>query len=222
MASKKILFSVIIFLIKGFLVAQTITNVSALQEQNNIIISYQLESEEPCKINLFVSNDDGEWKGPLMHVKGNVGQNTKAGDNNITWDVLSEFNELKGSNIRFKVEAVDLIKVGTKYKGGILLYIKEGHGLIAANEDLGFSDWANANIECDNLVLNGFDDWYLPNLDELKLLYLNKEKIGHLTDNCYWSSSEVINSAWSITFSDGESATRLKETRFYFRAIRAF
>ena len=41
---------------------QNITNVTAIQVQNNIVVSYQLEKKEPYKINLYVSEGNNEWK----------------------------------------------------------------------------------------------------------------------------------------------------------------
>ncbi len=43
---------------------------------------------------------------------------------------------------------------------------------------------------CGNLVLGGFDDWYLPSLEELKKLYLNKDAIGGFPYGIYWASTE--------------------------------
>ena len=43
---------------------------------------------------------------------------------------------------------------------------------------------------CDDLVLNGYNDWYLPSQDELKELYKNKDLIGGFTTGWYWSSTE--------------------------------
>jgi hypothetical protein len=45
---------------------------------------------------------------------------------------------------------------------------------------------------CDNLVLNGYNDWYLPSSDELYQLFLNKSIIGGFSTSqysYYWCSS---------------------------------
>jgi uncharacterized protein (TIGR02145 family) len=98
--------------------AQKITNVSNRQEQSTIIVSYDLETKTPCKISLFVSTNGGTtWQGPLKKVSGDVGANVNSGNKNITWNVLEEFEELRGKNIKFKVTAyaellLESIKIG--------------------------------------------------------------------------------------------------------------
>jgi hypothetical protein len=43
---------------------------------------------------------------------------------------------------------------------------------------------------CNDLVLNGYSDWFLPAMGELNLMYDNRFSIGGFTANWYWSSSE--------------------------------
>lgn len=46
---------------------------------------------------------------------------------------------------------------------------------------------------CNDLILNGFGDWFLPNIEELKLMYseLHAKKIGFFTNTQYWSSNQI-------------------------------
>ena len=99
--------------------AQQVNNVEASQQGQNIVVTYDLETEQPCTINLFISANGGNtWQGPLKQVQGQVGPNIKSGQNSITLFVLNEFNELRGDNIRFKVDALtnnlNTIKIGTQ------------------------------------------------------------------------------------------------------------
>lgn len=58
---------------------------------------------------------------------------------------------------------------------------------------------------CYDLELNGYDDWYLPSRDELRLMYSNLylNGIGTFSDFRYWSSSEYLNTgAMTIDFTD--------------------
>ena len=99
--------------------SQQVNNVEASQQGQNIVVTYDLETEQPCTINLFINTNGGTtWQGPLKQVQGQVGPNIKSGQNSITLFVLNEFNELRGDNIRFKVDALtnnlNTIKIGTQ------------------------------------------------------------------------------------------------------------
>jgi len=76
---------------------------------------------------------------------------------------------------------------------------------------------------CYDLVLNGYNDWYLPSRDELNKLYLNQAAIGGFAAAGYWSSSEYYNShAWFQSFGNGNQFTNNKASTLYVRAVRAF
>jgi len=89
--------------------SQKVSNITFKQEQSNILVSYDLETKTPCKVSLFVSiNGGATWQGPLKKVTGNVGDKVISGKKNIVWNVLEEFQELSGSNIKFQVRAEEL------------------------------------------------------------------------------------------------------------------
>ncbi|MFZ1704294.1 MAG: DUF1566 domain-containing protein [Saprospiraceae bacterium] len=77
---------------------------------------------------------------------------------------------------------------------------------------------------CGNLVLNGYDDWYLPSRLELHKLYLNKIAIGGFMNNgWYWSSTENGSSeAYMVYMSDGTQLQSNKTNSNFVRAIRSF
>ena len=112
-------FLVLFFICPLIYFAQKVNNVEASQQGQNIVVTYDLETEQPCTINLFISTNGGAtWQGPLKQVQGQVGPNIKSGQNSITLFVLTEFNELRGDNIRFKVDALtnnlNTKKIGTQ------------------------------------------------------------------------------------------------------------
>jgi uncharacterized protein (TIGR02145 family) len=78
---------------------------------------------------------------------------------------------------------------------------------------------------CYDLVLNGYDDWYLPSKDELYLLfiYLKGSGFGNFLNENYWSSSENgSNEAWVGRFYDGTQFPISKGVSYNIRAIRSF
>jgi hypothetical protein len=73
------------------------------------------------------------------------------------------------------------------------------------------------------LVVDGFTDWYLPSEKELDALFFRRYAIGNLGNKTYWSSTE---SDWKkarcIEFGGGAAFTRDKNNRFCIRACRSF
>ncbi len=77
---------------------------------------------------------------------------------------------------------------------------------------------------CDDLVLNGYSDWYLPSKDELSKLYLNRVAIGGFASSgYYWSSSEFNQlDAYLFNFEYGWTSHDIKTGSKYVRAVRSF
>lgn len=62
----------------------------------------------------------------------------------------------------------------------------------------------------DNLVVNNYDDWFLPSVDELNAMYFTRAVKGvpKMSAVAYWSSSEnSANYAWYQLFQDGTQFT---------------
>ena len=80
---------------------------------------------------------------------------------------------------------------------------------------------------CDDLVLNGYSDWFLPSKDELYIMYTGLQQLGlgSFTKTGYWSSSAyptISGWAWYQDFSTGSQFDTPSSTRYYVRAIRKF
>ncbi len=76
---------------------------------------------------------------------------------------------------------------------------------------------------CGDLVLGGYNDWYLPSKDELNKLFINRVAVGGFASNYYWSSSESDDaSAWLQLFVNGLQDIGTKSTTLLVRAVRAF
>jgi len=106
----------------------------------------------------------------------------------------------------------------------------------ANNDEIGFglqntldiiNDCGQDNIAakiCDELVLNGFDDWYLPSKDELNLIFTNlhNQGLGNFS-SIYWSSTQYSNLfAWLQNFNGGSQNYDGKYANRQVRAVRSF
>jgi hypothetical protein len=80
---------------------------------------------------------------------------------------------------------------------------------------------------CADLVLNGYDDWYLPSQYELMKFIDNKALLGNISGN-YWSSSDQPGNygyyAWFGNFesTNGSQTGAFKNTTYRVRAVRSF
>lgn len=78
---------------------------------------------------------------------------------------------------------------------------------------------------CYALVLNTYDDWFLPSFHELELMYQNLylNGLGGFISNAYWSSSEDdADQAWFVNFSNGLLSSEDKSLETWVRAVREF
>ena len=97
----------------------------------------------------------------------------------------------------------------------------------AKNND---QNWSDAINYCENLTLGGYNDWHLPNYNELYYL-ANRSKYNPAIDSAfknvassfYWSSTtsaSVTSSAWFVNFYYGYDNKNVKSYSFYVRCVR--
>jgi hypothetical protein len=74
--------------------------------------------------------------------------------------------------------------------------------------------WEDANRYCQNLNLYGFTSWRLPNREELKIAFQNRNRLGNL-QNIYWSSTSSY-----LIGSSGGSGNSSNSEKYYTLCVR--
>ena len=81
--------------------------------------------------------------------------------------------------------------------------------------------WSSAMAYCENLTTGGFDDWFLPDKDELNALYINRHSIGNFSNDKYWSSTEHNSTnSYCQNFSNGAQNNESKSSNLKVRPVR--
>jgi hypothetical protein len=107
--------------------------------------------------------------------------------------------------------------IGAGKANTLLIFIIQGEGSYSAKYA------ARACYQNFNEGDVTFGDWYLPSPYELNLLYLQKDVVGGLDNNIYWSSYEnSVNNASALDFSDGSWHYVDKSVTNHVRPIRIF
>lgn len=78
---------------------------------------------------------------------------------------------------------------------------------------------------CNDLVLNGYSDWYLPSIDEIEQLYKQRSLVGGFGDDVYWTSCQGPSPVYAFVYSfiNGNFfAADKSRTDMNTRAIRSF
>jgi len=91
-------------------------------------------------------------------------------------------------------------------------------GLEVMKTDLGEMTWEDAKTACEKLGKG----WRLPTIEELKIIYKKRNKIGGFNSKDYWSSTEVYCTelAWTFNFGSGPARSNGKYFINYVRAVR--
>lgn len=123
------------------------------------------------------------------------------------------------------------LAIGDSHEGGIVFSIDQSgtHGFVISENDISTSaNWTNTVSTIAGLSLNGYNDWVLPDTNQLKEIFANSSVIPNLSASSdYWSSVEIAvsgfkNFASSLDITSGTINTSPKFTFLRSRAVRAF
>jgi hypothetical protein len=136
-------------------------------------------------------------------------------------------DETKYNQLAKKNSNQSQIQIGSIYQGGIVINIDETgtHGMLISEADLGSGDWDQAVLLCNKYSNEGFDDWRLPTIEELHIIYENKNLANNFEQNWFWSSTEDTENsdyAFHLGFISGDEMSVPKQHGKFIRAVRNF
>ena len=92
--------------------------------------------------------------------------------------------------------------------------------------------WIEAIDYCEGVSIGGYDDWRLPNINELYSIADRRKSNPAINStfkivggNAYWSSSTIVgdesNNAWCVYFQYGYDGWASKYSSYYIRCVRS-
>ncbi len=106
---KKIILFLCLFCVYAYAMAQQIKNVEAKQEEQEIIINYELVADNDNQtFEVSIQLYEGEKPRYIpknQNLRGDVGQGITRGQKQIIWAITEDIKTLKGNNFVFKVKA---------------------------------------------------------------------------------------------------------------------
>jgi len=157
--------------------------------------------------------DTGPGGGKIFYVSAEGFTMT---DNNSTAHYL-EAAPVDMSYLRWTVESYG------NYPDIASMAYEIGTGRLNTTLILTIANDAPAAKACNEYTNNEKTDWFLPSINELEQLYINRDSVGIFSTYIYWSSSVYhINTAMDYDFGAGSSGGSGKEWTRIVHPIRAF
>lgn len=140
-------------------------------------------------------------------------RSTTQGDGSVAELLVTVFGTGNGTNTTNDNSGTDYVMVGDLY--------------VQTKDMSNALDWESAKLLCESSIVGNFDDWRLPTIEELAVIYNNKAAIGGFIDmseggSNYWSSSPSSGSAYYyfLDFKTGRQSSVTKSAKCHVRAVR--
>jgi hypothetical protein len=171
--------------------------------------SGQAQPAAPAELRAYRIGDTGPAGGLIFYDKGN---------NSGGWRYL------EASPLEAEFQAIwSVHSTRVENTQGLIGSGKRNTQLIVETFRQTSGEWDTAAQKVDDLVFNGFDDWFLPSQAELDQMYgnLKRKNLGDFKNDWYWTSTEDnSSSAYRQDFKDGQMSWAYKNSRRYIRPIR--
>ncbi|MBK7290247.1 MAG: DUF1566 domain-containing protein [Chitinophagaceae bacterium] len=118
--------------------------------------------------------------------------------------------------------------LGDKAQGGIVILSNKKSGIVVSENVLGAMSWGDGKKACEDLVLNGYDDWRLPSEKEITTIYYGLYVKGKtsLPTGFFWLRKEndgIKHLGWCFDFKDGNIYNgHIKSNTNYILPVRSY
>jgi hypothetical protein len=213
----------VVFNYKGITKKIYLRNENSVVVLNRLLVNWKFYTKSffvSPEINnsIYINNE------PLqIHEFGNINNYTTEGIkfNFLTKDQVGAIYSWQDNRTLSQLEQMTgyIVKpIEPRYQfkhGGYVVYEKNGSGLIAAPMSSGRLEYYDAKSYCQELQIDGYSDWRLPNYDELILIYNNLFQNGisnwgpsnEYDGFAHWSSTNDNSrecSPWMLFFKIGK------------------
>jgi len=197
---------------------------------------YGCMSESACNYNLEANTNDGSCEFP----DGCTDENAINYDSEASCDNGTCQSKIYGCkdkkyieyNIKANIEDESCkteLDIGLIYLGGYIFELNynnngEPYGKVVCESDVGTFTWKEAKTNAITSKINGFNDWYIPDLADFQSIYRVIEKIEiNNFDRFYWTSKPFKKlSAIVFDMSKNNSGSTSVKYKYNLRVIRAF
>ena len=149
----------------------------------------------------------------------------------VQFDSIDSIFDILPNFVKTVTENLSL-KIGDTGPGGGLICNIEGGRALECSEVLGSATWSEAKEMCSEYRGDGYDDWYLPSVEELNFIYVNLKLTGKIIGGTdFWSStfdqySELFKQSWAFYFTMANgtvhSGANVNTYNYAVRAVRSF
>lgn len=115
------------------------------------------------------------------------------------------------------------MKIGDDYAGGKIFHVCFGGKtcFVVAYDEIEDATWEDAKLACVSYRGGGYDNWRMPSIAELNLLYTHRDIIGGFSEVGYWSADQYTeHGAWALCFENGYQFPAIKMAGFNVQAVR--
>ena len=193
---------------------QIITLNNSIDSLNTVLVTTRANATKDID---GLNSEIAQLKSDVSSLESSMAKLTKENDK-----FKLDLKELSQKNLALEAKLSNKVKTFKTFKIGNLEVMTEDLDLNTNNLANASNNWDRAKKACADLG----GGWRLPTIDELNVLYENKDKIGGFFNVYYWSSTEDVSDRMWVQDLNNNNGVQIRSWEKYLsgsvRAVRAF